>query len=223
MRAVELISSWFTQWFSAVQKEQLKLNFTFAIIPAAVLLALGVKFISSRCCSNSKTANGCSSNGAGQEEDLSLEWFGPNRPKEAYQQCLEETPENHAELKKLLFERAREIVRRIRKLREEKEALGKLFKSGSISQTMWDSVKDAEQAAQLEVFEVQAEADTFDAGWGEVILQEAANLMQESDYLNAQLRELKKRDPSLKIPETEEGKRMLFKRIVQEMKRKGAK
>lgn len=45
--------------------------------------------------------------------------------------------------------------------------------------------------------------------------------MTENDQVNAVLKELKKADPSLKIPESEEARKMLAKRIIQEMKRKG--
>lgn len=46
--------------------------------------------------------------------------------------------------------------------------------------------------------------------------------MQESDNVTAILKELKKSDPSIKIPDSEEGKKMLAKRIMHELKRKGS-
>lgn len=102
--------------------------------------------------------------GTTSDDTNDWDWFGPNKAKIQYQECLVNTPENTGDLKKLLRERALEIVRRIRKVEEEKEALGKLYKNGSISQTMWESLKRAEKNAQLEIFEIQAEADTFEKG-----------------------------------------------------------
>ena len=53
-------------------------------------------------------------------------------------------------------------------------------------------------------------------------MKKANGVMMENDQVNAVLKEMKKADPSLKIAETEEGRKMMAKRIIHEMKRKGA-
>ena len=137
------------------------LRFASVFVLALVGLVLLIRIF--RCIFSSKRSS-TQSVGLGSEESDDWDWFGPNKAKEQYETCLVNSPDNIVELKKLLRERALEIIKRLRKLEEEKEALGKLYKNGSISQTMWESLTDAEKEAQLEVFDIQAEADTFEKG-----------------------------------------------------------
>lgn len=149
------------EFLKALLKDNSILRYVSVFVLALIGLVLLVRIF--RCIFNGKRSS-AQSVGLGSEESDDWDWFGPNKAKEQYEAYLVNSPDNTVELKKLLRERAFEIIKRLRKLEEEKEALGKLYKNGSISQTMWESLKDAEKETQLEVFEIQAEADTFEKG-----------------------------------------------------------
>lgn len=97
-------------------------------------------------------------------DPLCHKWFATNKAAAKYEECLEATPENKTLLSSLLKERSVEAVKRLKLLEEEKESLGKLYKSGSISESMWNSLKNAEKETQLEIYDIQAEAEAFKKG-----------------------------------------------------------
>lgn len=74
-------------------------------------------------------------------------------------------------------------LRRAWKLQEEKEPVYKLMRSGAIGEGMWGEFKEAESAMQIEIFDLQAEAETFKAGWGKEILRDAAGLIKREREL----------------------------------------
>ena len=74
-------------------------------------------------------------------------------------------------------------VKRVWELQEEKEALHKLTRSGAIPESMWNSYKDADHDMQLEIYDLQAEAETFKPGWSQSILKESAQLVQREREL----------------------------------------
>lgn len=110
-------------------------------------------------------------------------WY-PNHPeKEAYEELITKGEENEEVLRKALLRRAMTDIKRVWELQEEKEALHKLTRSGAIPESMWNSYKDADHDMQLEIYDLQAEAETFKPGWSQGILKEAAQLVQREREL----------------------------------------
>jgi translocation protein SEC66 len=104
-------------------------------------------------------------------------WFGGHAERDAYEAALTEAAsadptslsaekEREAEerLRKLLLRRAMTDFRRILQLNTEKESLYNLMRSGAVSEDMWDEFKEAENEMQVEIFDLQAEAETFKQG-----------------------------------------------------------
>ena len=61
--------------------------------------------------------------GSGGDDSIDWDWFGPNKAKSQYQECLVNSPENTGELKKLLRERALETVRQYVKWKRRRKHL----------------------------------------------------------------------------------------------------
>lgn len=110
-------------------------------------------------------------------------WFPEHPEKEAYEALITNGEENEEVLRKALLRRAMTDVKRVWELQEEKEALQKLTRSGAIPESMLNSYKDADHDMQLEIFDLQAEAETFKPGWSETILKESAQLVQREREL----------------------------------------
>jgi translocation protein SEC66 len=102
-------------------------------------------------------------------------WFGANPERDAYEAALgalsadtsnDPSDEKEAEerLRKLLLRRAMTDFRRILQLNTEKESLFNLMRSGAVSEDMWNEFKEAENEMQIEIFDLQAEAETFRKG-----------------------------------------------------------
>lgn len=106
-------------------------------------------------------------------------WFGKNSDKEAYEELVRTTPDDEEGLRKALMRRAITDMRRLMELTEEKESVYNLMRTGSISEAMWNDFKTAESELQLELFDVQAEAETFKKDWSQSILKEAAMLLHK--------------------------------------------
>ena len=128
-------------------------------------------------------------------------WFGPHKEREAYESLLAKFDENNAgegstgstsesnvtedALRKALLRRAMTDLRRAWQIRDEHDSIHKLMLSGSISEEMWAEFKEADSATQLEWFDLQAEAETFRAGWGKEIMKDAAGLIRRENELVA--------------------------------------
>ena len=91
---------------------------------------------------------------------------------------------NDGLIKAALVRRAVADVHRIFRLREDKVALSNLLQRGSIGDDLWTSFLAAEKELEAEILEVVTEAETFKQGWGNLIFQTAAEIVQ-----NEKLRE----------------------------------
>lgn len=120
-------------------------------------------------------------------------WFEVNKEKEAFEQLVEADSDNMEALKTALLKRAMTDVKRIWQLSEEKPSMSQLVKEGAISDEMWNSFKKAEQDLQLEVYDIQAEAEFIKPGWGESIVKEAAQLAAKERQLTMMVKEQKRK------------------------------
>lgn len=105
-----------------------------------------------------------------QTEARRNRWFGGHPEKDAYETALA-LPEGSGDqmideekLRKLLLRRAMADFRRVLQLNQEKESLYNLMRSGAVSEDMWNNFKEAENDMQIEIFDLQAEAETFKQG-----------------------------------------------------------
>lgn len=114
-------------------------------------------------------------------------WFGNHPEKEAYEAALtemsdsmtaEQEKEAEERLRKLLLRRAMTDFRRVLQLNGEKESLYNLMRSGAVSEEMWDEFKEAENEMQVEIFDLQAEAETFKTGIFFLLLFNTNNRME---------------------------------------------
>lgn len=92
-------------------------------------------------------------------------------------------PDNEEALRKALMKRAITDMRRLMELNEEKDSVYNLMRTGAISEQMWADFKTAENDLQLELFDVQAEAETFKKDWSQAVLKEAAMLLHKEREL----------------------------------------
>jgi hypothetical protein len=125
-----------------------------------------------------------------QKQNGKKKWYPQHPEKEAYEELVAKGEENEDLLRKALLRRAMTDIRRVWELQEEKESLHKLTRSGVIPESMWNSYKDADHDMQLEIYDLQAEAETFKPGWSQTILKESAQLIQrerELKVLHAQI------------------------------------
>lgn len=99
-----------------------------------------------------------------------FKWFGGHSERDAYETALSastdqvDEKELEEKLRKLLLRRAMADFRRVLQLNTEKESLFNLMRNGAVSEEMWAEFKEAENEMQLEIFELQAEAETFKQG-----------------------------------------------------------
>lgn len=129
-------------------------------------------------------------------------WFGENEEKKQYELLLREDPDNEEALKKALVKRAMTDVRRLMKLEEERESVTSLGRAGALSEEMMLAFKAAEKELQLEIFELQAEAETFKKDWGQEIIRDAVRLVKIEDELT-EVKRRKEREDRLKLEEAE--------------------
>ncbi|KIM26030.1 hypothetical protein M408DRAFT_330811 [Serendipita vermifera MAFF 305830] len=112
-------------------------------------------------------------------------WFPSHPERDIYVSLLQCDPPAHDGLiKAALVRRAVADVHRIFKLREDKVALSNLLQRGSIGDDLWTSFLAAEKELEAEILEVVTESETFKQGWGNLIFQTAAEIVQ-----NEKLRE----------------------------------
>ncbi len=129
-------------------------------------------------------------------------WFGENEEKKQYELLLRQDPDNEEALKKALVKRAMTDVRRLMKLEEERESVTSLGRAGALSEEMMLAFKAAEKELQLEIFELQAEAETFKKDWGQEIIRDAVRLVKLEDELT-EVKRRKEREDRLKVEEAE--------------------
>jgi translocation protein SEC66 len=112
-------------------------------------------------------------------------WFPSHPERDVYVSLLQcEPPAHEGLIKAALVRRAVADVHRIFRLREDKVALSNLLQRGSIGDDLWTSFLAAEKELEAEILEVVTEAETFKTGWGNLIFQTAAEIVQ-----NEKLRE----------------------------------
>lgn len=148
-------------------------------------------------------------------------WFGENKAKLLYEECVAADPQNEFEQKHLLRDRVVEVMRRAAKMGEERDSLSKLHKQGLISDRMWESFSKAERDIEVEIYDIKAEAETFAAGYGDRIFQETSGAAKSREFqLDEIMQELKRRNPDLRIPNTKEGKEAFARRFLAEQRAK---
>lgn len=119
-------------------------------------------------------------------------WFGENQEKTIYERLLQEDPDNEDVLKRALMRRCITDVRRLMSLQEEHDSVVNLGRAGALSEEMLISFKEAEKELELELFEVQAEAETFKTGWGDDIVRDSMRLMKiENEVMEVKRRKEK--------------------------------
>ena len=118
-----------------------------------------------------------------KKQQTKKKWYPEHPEKAAYEELISNGEANEEVLRKALLRRAMTDVKRVWELQEEKEALHKLTRSGAIPESMWNSYKDAYHDMQLEIYDLQAEAETFKPGWSQSILKESAQLVQREREL----------------------------------------
>lgn len=103
-------------------------------------------------------------------------WFGPNAARDHYFDLLEANAED-VPLKAALLRRAMSAVQRWGRLSEEHSAIQSLVRSGAIGDDLWNQFQAAGKELDAEFGEIVAEAETFKEGWGQQILQQAADMV----------------------------------------------
>ncbi|KAG6878713.1 hypothetical protein C0993_011528 [Termitomyces sp. T159_Od127] len=109
----------------------------------------------------------------------SYEPYFPSHPeRNAYVTLLQSEPRaSDALLKSALVRRAMADVQRVMRIREDKPALQNLLQKGSIGDSLWNSLINAEKELEAEIMEVVSEANSFVEGWGQVIFQTANEML----------------------------------------------
>jgi translocation protein SEC66 len=73
-------------------------------------------------------------------------------------------------------------VERIMEIRENKMALQNLLTKGQIGDETWNHILEAEKELDSEIYEVVQEANTFKAGWGQIIFAHAGDEVQHEKH-----------------------------------------
>lgn len=94
-------------------------------------------------------------------------------------------------------------VRRLIQLQEDRDSVMSLSRAGALAEEVLVDFKTAEKELELELYEVQAEAETFREGWGAEIIQDAARLSKIEDELLA----MKKRQEASKERQERDGEK----------------
>jgi hypothetical protein len=130
-----------------------------------------------------------------KKKDISEEYFGINVERTAYLQAVNSNPPVEEEtLRRLLLRRGMTAVRRLWKLQADRDSIYSLMREGAVGESVWQSFKSAETGIQREIYEIQAEAETFKEGWSDGILKEAVILCQREDTLNTLLKDKEKEE-----------------------------
>ena len=143
----------------------------------------------------------------------SASWFGSSNAEfKAYQELLEKDPNNTDALKKALVRRAMADVRRLMSIQDERDSIMSLSRSGAISEEMLGEFKAAEKELEMELFEVQSEAETFKEGWSQEIIKDAARL----NHIERELAEVKRRKEKEENQRKEDAARAEREKITKE-------
>jgi translocation protein SEC66 len=132
-------------------------------------------------------------------ESSNLEpWLHQHRARDIYLTLLHlDTPVCPTLLKAALLERAREDISRIHTLRENKTAATTLLQKGSISESTFQQILDAEAILNAEIEDVMAEAKALGGEeWEQTIMSQANEYHQKNTVLETI-------DRAKKIAETE--------------------
>jgi len=114
-----------------------------------------------------------------QNKRLLKPWFPPHKARDAYVSLLNANPpapELH--LKSALLLRAMEDVRRLSNLQANKGPLQTMVQQGLLGDEMGKRYQVAEQEVLGELQEVVNEAETYRQGWGQFIIQTAAQMVE---------------------------------------------
>ncbi|EPQ30338.1 uncharacterized protein PFL1_01864 [Pseudozyma flocculosa PF-1] len=106
-------------------------------------------------------------------------WFTEgNEARDIYQTLVSADPAVPEEiLKAALLNRAMVDVRRIIRMRDDKQALGVLLQKGSIGDETMQRFALAEKELEAEILDVVSEANTFREGWGQLIFPTASEMV----------------------------------------------
>ncbi|KAJ1597256.1 hypothetical protein NDA14_002184 [Ustilago hordei] len=106
-------------------------------------------------------------------------WFPEgHEARDIYQTLVAaDPPAPEAVLKAALLNRAMTDVRRITRMRDDKQALGTLLEKGSIGDETMARFALAEKELEAEILDVVSEANTFREGWGQLIFPTASEMV----------------------------------------------
>lgn len=106
-------------------------------------------------------------------------WFPEgHEARDIYQTLVAaDPPVPEAVLKAALLNRAMTDVRRIMRMRDDKQALGTLLQKGSIGDETMARFTLAEKELEAEILDVVSEANTFREGWGQLIFPTASEMV----------------------------------------------
>ncbi|CDW97789.1 hypothetical protein [Sporisorium scitamineum] len=106
-------------------------------------------------------------------------WFPEgHEARDIYQTLVAaDPPAPEAVLKAALLNRAMTDVRRIMRMRDDKQALGTLLQKGSIGDETMARFTLAEKELEAEILDVVSEANTFREGWGQLIFPTASEMV----------------------------------------------
>lgn len=106
-------------------------------------------------------------------------WFAEgHEARDIYQTLVAADPPAPEEvLKAALLNRAMTDVRRIMRMRDDKQALGTLLQKGSIGDETMARFTLAEKELEAEILDVVSEANTFREGWGQLIFPTASEMV----------------------------------------------
>lgn len=106
-------------------------------------------------------------------------WFPEgHEARDIYQTLVAaDPPAPEAVLKAALLNRAMTDVRRIMRMRDDKQALGTLLQKGSIGDETMARFALAEKELEAEILDVVSEANTFREGWGQLIFPTASEMV----------------------------------------------
>lgn len=106
-------------------------------------------------------------------------WFPEgHEARDIYQTLVAADPAIPEEvLKAALLNRAMTDVRRIMRMRDDKQALGTLLQKGSIGDETMARFTLAEKELEAEILDVVSEANTFREGWGQLIFPTASEMV----------------------------------------------
>ncbi|KAE8225281.1 hypothetical protein CF319_g1950 [Tilletia indica] len=106
-------------------------------------------------------------------------WFESHPERDVYQTLIaaqnDQIPEEV--LKAALLSRAMTDVRRIIRMRDDKQALAVLAQKGSIGDETMTNFAHAEKELEAEILDVVSEANTYREGWGQIIFPTASEMV----------------------------------------------